>query len=240
MGSNMTLHGGSVLGGGKGIATGKVLNDNRARWSSAYINTTADVSYIWHASTYTHLVALGLESSGFALRAQIIWKKTNITISRGDYHWAHEACWYAVRKGATAKYVGGRKQKTVWADILDTIDPRDKMFAIQVDPVTVYAFPASATTIWEIPKDKQCKGGHSTQKPLECMSRPIRNHGKPGDVVYDPFLGSGTTMVSCENLDRTCCGIEMNPQYCAIVLQRMADAFPGIEIKKVQKAVIES
>jgi len=216
------------------LANGKVLNDERARWASAYMNANVDVAYVWHGSTYTAQVAMGLEACGFAIRSQIIWKKTNITISRGDYHWGHESCWYAVKKGTSARFVGGRKQKTVWADILDTINPKDNIYAILVDPMTVYAFPASATTVWEMSRDKQCGGGHSTQKPLECMARPIRNHGAAGDIVYDPFLGSGTTMVACENLKRKCRGLELNPNYCAVILQRMADAFPGIEIKRIE------
>jgi DNA modification methylase len=224
-----------VFGEHHKLSSGKVINDERARWNSAYIHAKIDVAYVWHGSQYAAQVALGLEACGLVIRSQIIWKKTNMTISRGDYHWGHEACWYAVKKGATARFVGGRKQKTVWADILDSINPKDNIYAVLVDPLTVYAFPASATTIWELPRDKQCGGGCSTQKPLECMARPIRNHGAEGDIVYDPFIGSGTTMVACENLKRKCRGIELSPAYCAVILQRMTDAFLGIKIKRVAK-----
>lgn len=218
--------------GRTGLATGKVINDECAKWASAYVHSSVDVAYVWHGSNYSAQVALGLEACGLIIRSQIIWKKNYMTISRGDYHWGHEACWYAVRKGTAARFVGGRKQKTVWADIADTINPKDNIYAMLIDPMTVYAFPAAATTLWELPRDKQCGGGHSTQKPLECMARPIRNHGAEGDIVYDPFLGSGTTMVACQNLNRKCRGTEISPAYCAVVLQRMADAFPGIEIRR--------
>lgn len=214
------------------LSRGKVLNDERARWSSAYTHAKVDVAYVWHASNYSAQVALGLEACKYEIRAQIIWKKTNIVISRGDYHWGHEACWYAVKKGKTSRWVGGRKQKTVWADIMDTIKDQEGLYAVLIDPLTVYAFPAEATTVWELSKDKQCGGGHSTQKPLECMARPIRNHGAAGDKIYDPFLGSGTTMVACENLERKCRGIELNPNYCAVILERMENAFPGLEIRR--------
>jgi len=70
---------------------------------------------------------------------------------------------------------------------------------------------------------------HSTGKPLECMARAIRNHA--GDV-YDPFLGSGTTLVAAENLGRACYAIELVPEYVAISLQRMRDAFPDLSIGK--------
>jgi DNA modification methylase len=86
------------------------------------------------------------------------------------------------------------------------------------------------TTLWQIDKPQKSETGHSTQKPLECMARPMRNHDAP--EVYDPFLGSGTTMVAAQNLSRKCYGLEISPAYCAVILQRMADAFPGIEIRK--------
>ena len=86
------------------------------------------------------------------------------------------------------------------------------------------------TTLWQIDKPQKSDTGHSTQKPLECMARPMRNHDAP--EVYDPFLGSGTTMVAAQNLNRKCYGIEISPAYCAVILQRMIDAFPEIEIRR--------
>jgi DNA modification methylase len=127
----------------------------------------------------------------------IIWAKNQFPIGRGHYHVKHEPCFYAVRKGSTAGWIGDHSQ----------------------------------TTLWDIDKPQKSETGHSTQKPLECMARPIRNH--ESEFVYDPFLGSGTTMVACQNLNRKCRGIEISPAYCAVILQRMADAFPGIEIKRL-------
>jgi DNA modification methylase len=65
------------------------------------------------------------------------------------------------------------------------------------------------------------------------MARPIRNNSAISESVYDPFLGSGTTMVACQNLNRKCRGIEISPQYVAVCLERMKTAFPGIEIKRL-------
>lgn len=64
--------------------------------------------------------------------------------------------------------------------------------------------------------------------PVELPSIAIRSW--PG-IAYEPFLGSGTTMVACENLGRKCRGIEISPDYCAVILQRMKDSFPAIEIE---------
>ena len=59
---------------------------------------------------------------------------------------------------------------------------------------------------------------HPTQKPIEVMSRAIRNHNAP--IVYDPFLGSGTTLIAAEQLGRKCYGMEISPQYCDVIVKR--------------------
>jgi DNA modification methylase len=78
------------------------------------------------------------------------------------------------------------------------------------------------TTVWEITLDRNAVGGHGTQKPVECMARPIRNHGRKGDIVYDPFLGSGTTLVAAEQEARIAYGCEIEPKYVAAALERLA------------------
>lgn len=88
----------------------------------------------------------------------------------------------------------------------------------------------SQSTLWQITWDKNIEGGHSTQKPLECMARPIRNH--EGDV-YEPFAGSGTTIVAAQNLNRKCYALEISPDYCAVILERMQEAFPGLSLERL-------
>lgn len=69
-------------------------------------------------------------------------------------------------------------------------------------------------------EEKQTEGGHSTQKPIDCMLIPIKNHGKEGDVIYDPFLGTGTTIMACEIANRIGLGCEIDPKYAAVILER--------------------
>lgn len=175
---------------------GKVSNDDVADWSPAWALFPGDVAYIYHAGIMSATVQASLEVCGFKIRAQIIWAKDRMALSRGDYHWQHEPCWYVVRDGKPKHHTDDRKQ----------------------------------TTLWEIPARDDSGHGHGTQKPIECMARPMRNHDAP--EVYDPFLGSGTTTVAAQNLGRKCYGLEISPAYCAVILQRMADAFPGIDIRK--------
>ena len=74
------------------------------------------------------------------------------------------------------------------------------------------------TTLWQIPKPQKSETGHSTQKPVECMARPMRNHELTS--IYDPFLGSGTTLIAAEQLGRKCYGMEISPKYCDVIVKR--------------------
>ena len=66
----------------------------------------------------------------------------------------------------------------------------------------------------------ETKFDHPTQKPVELMRRPILNHTKRGGLVYEPFLGSGTTLAAAELTERVCCGIELDPKYVDVIVQR--------------------
>jgi len=167
-------------------ATGKVLNDDKADWSEAWALFPGDVAYIWHAGVFAGVVADSLIKNGLLIRSQIIWAKSQMVMSRGDYHWQHEPCWYAVRKGKPGHYDGGRKQ----------------------------------TTLWQIDKPKKSETGHSTQKPIECMKRPIENNSSAGQAVYEPFSGSGTTIIAAEMTGRACHAIELNPAYIDVAVKR--------------------
>ena len=61
---------------------------------------------------------------------------------------------------------------------------------------------------------------HGTQKPVECMRRPILNNSSPGQAVYEPFMGSGTTLIAAETTGRVCYGIELNPAYVDVAVER--------------------
>jgi DNA modification methylase len=84
------------------------------------------------------------------------------------------------------------------------------------------------STLWQIDKPVKSETGHSTQKPVECMRRPIVNNSAPGQPVYDPFLGSGTTLIAGETEGRPVYGMELDPAYCDVIVKRWQD-FTGQE-----------
>ena len=76
------------------------------------------------------------------------------------------------------------------------------------------------TTVWDIPKPKKSETGHGTQKPVECMKRPIENNSSPGQAIYEPFSGSGTTIIAGEMTGRHVYAIELNPAYVDVAVKR--------------------
>lgn len=76
------------------------------------------------------------------------------------------------------------------------------------------------STVWNIDKPRKSETGHSTQKPVECMKRPIENNSSPGQAIYEPFSGSGTTIIACEMTGRHCYAIELNPAYVDVAVRR--------------------
>ena len=74
-------------------------------------------------------------------------------------------------------------------------------------------------TIWEANRPKKAEG-HPTMKPIELCVRAIKNSSNDKYKVIDPFLGSGSTLIACEKLNRICYGIELDPKYCDVIIKR--------------------
>jgi DNA modification methylase len=176
--------------------SGGLANDERADWAEAYLLTEAPVAYLWHAALSAHLAREGLLAAGFEPRAQIVWEKAVHVLGRGHYQWGHECCWYAVRKGCSASWRGGRQQTTVWR---------------ASSPIMPFGKGATG---------EDASTAHPTQKPLLLFERPIQNHTQPGEIVYDPFLGSGSCLIAAERTGRRCYGLELDPRWCDLIRDR--------------------
>ena len=106
-------------------------------------------------------------------------------------------------------------------------------YAVRKTKVGHWAGDRKQTTVWQIPKPKKSETGHGTQKPVECMQRPIENNSSPGQAVYEPFSGSGTTIIAAEMTGRSCHAIELSPAYVDVAVKRWQD-FTG------QQATLEA
>jgi DNA modification methylase len=126
------------------------------------------------------------------LRIGFLHHQGRTVLTRTHYWFQHEPCWYV------------RKKNAPW-----------------------FGKAGENSTIWHSPSPKFIMGGsdeekfdHPTQKPVELMRRPIINHTKRGELVYEPFLGSGTTLAAAEVTERVCYGLELDPKYADVVVQR--------------------
>lgn len=169
-----------------------ISGDARAEWSAAFeLVPSLEVAYVFHASVFTREVLGGLERIGFLYPQQIIWDKTIGTLTRTHYWYRHEPCWYM------------RKKNAPW-----------------------FGKSGENLTVWVVPSPKGSRGDaeekldHPTQKPVELMRRPILNHTEEGGLVYDPFLGSGTTLAAAELTGRVCYGIELDPKFVDVIVLR--------------------
>lgn len=117
--------------------TSNLQNDDRADWYDAYVLFPGNVAYVWHASAYTDVVMDGLRRAGFDIKQQIVWNKNVHALSRSDYHWKHEPCWYAVKPDGERNWKGGRNQMTVW-DIKSVIFEENKTSHPTQKPVEIY------------------------------------------------------------------------------------------------------
>ena len=90
------------------------------------------------------------------------------------------------------------------------------------------------TTIWEYDRPKANKD-HPTMKPIGLMSYPIRNSTMTNGIVLDPFLGSGSTLIACEETDRVCRGIELDPKFVDVIVKRYCGADERSDDRKVEQ-----
>ena len=120
-------------------------------------------------------------------RQTLIWVKNNATFAPlgVSYHWAHEPIFYGWVPDGAHRYLGDRKQ----------------------------------TTIWEIDRPA-ASPEHPTMKPVELVARAMQHSTGAGEMVFDPFLSSGTTLVACEQLGRKCYGLEIEPKYVDVIVAR--------------------
>ncbi len=149
-------------------------------------------AYVFHASTQADIALAAFRAAGWRLSACLIWVKAAPTFGRGDYHWQHEPILYGWKPGGHHHWFGGRSESTVW----------------------------QIGTGKALPDSRDGHHLHPNQKPVVLLERAISNSSRPGDTVFDPFVGSGSTVVACERLARRCLAIEIEPRFVDLAVRR--------------------
>lgn len=167
--------------------------------------------YVWYASKTAVEFMESLKESGMTPRQQLIWVKSHFTLGRQDYQWKHEPCLYG--------WVEGGPHYFIDLHSLSTVMERDKKDLSREELIEqLEAYEQLSTIQYE--KKPAIDYAHPTMKPLPLFEKLVRNSSRPGETVLDLFGGSGTTLIACEDLDRTCYMMEYDPHYAEVILQR--------------------
>jgi DNA modification methylase len=222
--------------GGTGL---KIMNDkmeNNTFYQFLYDFYTALGSYtkkggawyVWHADSEGANFRSAFVNSGLLLKQCLVWVKNSMVMGRQDYQWKHEPCIYGWKEGAAHYFTSERTHTTVIEDKLDikklTKDEMKKMLTEMLSDKT-------KSTIIHCDKPHR-SAEHPTMKPILLLAPLIQNSSKENEIVADGFLGSGSTMVASHQLKRKCYGMELDPKYCQVIIDRMKKLDPSLEIKR--------
>ncbi|WP_339294356.1 site-specific DNA-methyltransferase [Paenibacillus sp. FSL W7-1279] len=183
---------------------------------SSIMEATAAI-YVFHPSSYQREFEDAMNAAGIVVRSQCIWVKNAASFGWSQYRWQHEPVFYAHLRGKAPAWYGDRRQSTVWRAGL----PGE---------------PAEPRTVWEVSRGDVGKYVHPTQKPLELLAIPIGNSSQKGDDVVDFFGGSGSTLMTCDQMGRKCRTLELDPVFCDVIKRRYQEA-TGIKPVLIDRVV---
>jgi DNA modification methylase len=227
----------------------------------AVAHTEPDAAfYIWHASSTRRDFEAAIDAVGLAEKQYISWIKDAFVLGHADYHWQTEPAFYCQKAGASARWLGDRKQTTVWrikppapAEMALTLanglrlsdgeggtlyvaPPAPKARKTRLIRLgageSVSILPPDTTDAWQIARDPTKDRLHPTQKPVRLFVIPIMNHTLPGDIVAEPFSGSGSQFIAAQATGRRCFGTDLDPKYVAVALERLTMEGVKCELEK--------
>lgn len=204
--------------------------------------------YIWHGTQTREDFAHAIKVSGLQELQYLIWAKPGMVLGNQDYRNTYEPCFYAAKAGEKPRFFGGRDEPNVWrinfsdqTELATTIGRGillldgngSKIFVKPTEPKSAKLRSVRLSgeqtlilycedrhgTLWNVGKDSG-KYVHPTQKPVELAFRAINNSSAPNEIVLDPFLGSGSTLIAAEKTKRRCYGTDLDPRYVDTIIQR--------------------
>lgn len=177
--------------------------------------------YIWHADSNGFQFRQAALQVGWRLRQCIIWVKNTFVLGRQDYQWRHEPCLYGWKEG-THYFTDDRTNSTVYDQKIEPKKMSKEQLVALVEDMLGEKTPQ--TVMYE---DKPLRNLlHPTMKPVELMGKMTKNSTRPGGIVLDLFGGSGSTLIACEQLDRRCFTMELDPRYADAIIDRW-ESFTG-------------
>ncbi|MFN4201866.1 MAG: site-specific DNA-methyltransferase [Tabrizicola sp.] len=228
---------------------GKIANDDMsatdfARFLVSAFSAAAQVLapgaavYVAHADTEGLAFRRAFRDAGFKLSGCLVWVKPSLVLGRSDYQWRHEPILYGWKPGAAHRWFGARTRTTVFhqtgapvrvmPDGTVQVDVGGQVLVISGRELTVEAHDGSV-----IRAEKPARNAeHPTMKPVGLILEMLENSTRRGDVVLDPFGGSGSTLIACHRSGRSARLTELEPRYADVIVERW-QTFTG------QRAVLD-
>lgn len=207
---------------GMTIENDNMSDDNFKQFLNAAFQTASaslkkgGAFYIWHGDSETVNFRNACEDNELSVRQCLIWVKNGFNFGRQDYKWKHEPCLYGWKNGASHYFIDEFNNPTVIEDNLNIDLLKKEELKKLVEDLLSDRVP---TTI--IHEDKPLKNDkHPTMKPINLLSFQIKNSSKKEEIVLDLFGGSGSTLISCEQLNRKCYMMEYDPKYVDVIIDR--------------------
>ena len=178
--------------------------------------------YVFHADRYSLLFRAALRAAGGELRQTLIWVKNSMVLGRQDYQWKHEPILYGWKDGASHYFVNDRCQTTVFENQVD-LESMSREELLRYAEAMRAKMESIAASI--IKHDRPSRSAlHPTMKPVALCAKLIQNSSKRGEKVFDPFGGSGSVLMACEETGRDCYTMELDPVYADVIITRWEEA----------------
>ena len=203
--------------------------------TSAFANASKNLKkggafYIWYADTEDINFRTACRENELDIKQCLIWVKNSFNFGRQDYKWKHEPCLYGWKEGAGHYFIEEYNHPTVIEDELDFDKMKKEDMKRLLEEIYSKNIPMTA-----IHENKPLKNDlHPTMKPLKMCADMIRNSSKKGETVLDLFGGSGSTLITCEQLGRKCYMMEYDPKYVDVIIERWEN-FTGKKAIKIEQ-----
>ena len=188
--------------------------------------------YVFHSTKETVNFTKAMENAGLKCAQTLVWYKNHFTLGRQDYQWIHEPILYGWKEGAGHYFIDDRSLPTVNEELRLNLR---KMSKVELVELLEKILDLPSTVIKDNKPSKS--PDHPTMKPITLCAKLIYNSSHEGDTVYEPFGGSGSTLIASEQLNRKCCAIELEPKYCDVIVRRYKELCPEVEIKHIRNGL---
>ncbi len=231
-------YGNSVAGNGRDIANDNLSDSEFYEFLLNFYKGCFEVLkkggpiYVFHSTKETVNFIKAMVDAGLKYAQTLVWYKNHFTLGRQDYQWIHEPILYGWKEGTSHYFINDRTIATVIEDLRLNGKKMSKQELLEI----LNKITGLPTSVIHDNKPNRSPE-HPTMKPITLCAKLIYNSSHEDDIVLDPFGGSGSTLIACEQLNRKCCTLELEPKYCDVIVKRFKEHSPNEKVQHFRNGV---